>query len=178
MNEELADGSAFAAAFRICLVTVDEKDSTASRTLRSRQENPFVNLDPGKERPIDRFVVLPIEIMIPPHLQVAGLCRSRIMEFGQEFIDRGVGDVGLVEIIVLPEFLGIAQFDVGETFSEIILQGATIDQGVLGEIIGPGTVPSVHVGHDDQLHAGGHGQVPDPFQFWQGFHLAPPYSRL
>jgi len=97
MNEELADGRAFSAAFRICLVTVNKEHSAADRrtpaiapsgtlafaypgylrivpacsachTLRSRQENPFVNFDPGKERPIDRFVVLPIDVMVAPHL--------------------------------------------------------------------------------------------------------------
>ena len=81
---------------------------TASHTLRSHHKNPFGNLDAGEERPVDRFVVPPVEVMVPPHLQVAGLCRIRIMEFGQEFIDRGVGDVDLVKVVILPELLGVA----------------------------------------------------------------------
>jgi hypothetical protein len=65
------------------------------------------------------------------------------MEFSQELIDRGMGDVDLVEIVVLPELLGVAQFDVGEAVFKVILQGAAIDQGVLREVVGPGAVAPV-----------------------------------
>ena len=107
-----------------------------------------MDLDAGEQRPIDGLVVLPVQVMVSPHLQVPGLCRIRIMEFRQELIDRRVGDVDLVEIVVLPELLGIAQLDVGEAVFEVVLQGAAVDQGVLGEVVGPGTVPPVHVGHE------------------------------
>ena len=63
------------------------------------------------------------------------------MEFGQEFIDRRVGDVDLVEIVVLPKLLGIPQFDIDETFFQVMLQGATVDQEFLAKSSAPEPSP-------------------------------------
>ncbi len=166
VHEELAHGRNLPAALRVRLVSVDEQDgadchctpaATLSSTLAvaypgllplalacstfpclgNRQDDPLVDLDTREQRAIDSRVVLPVEVMIPPYLEVPGLLRIRIVEFRQELIDRRVGDVDLIKIIVLPKLLGIAQFDVGETVFKVVSQGAAVDQGVLSKVIGP-----------------------------------------
>jgi len=163
VHEEFAEGRDRPATLRVSLVAVQEQDGIV-------YDDPLMDLDAGEQRAIDCFVILPVQVVVPPHLEVAGLPRIRIVEFRQELIDRGVGDVDLVEIFVLPEILGVAQLDVGEAVFEVVFQGATIDQGILREVIRPGAVPPVHVGHDDQLHAGSEFDMPDAFKFGKAAH--------
>jgi len=73
------------------------------------QEDSLVDLNSRKQALIDILMLLPVEVMIPPYLDVTGFCRIVVVEFRQEVIDRRVGDVNLVEIVVFPEFLGVAQ---------------------------------------------------------------------
>ena len=98
------------------------------------------------------------------------------MEFCQEFIDRRVGNVDLVKVVILPEFLGIAQFYIGESVLQVIFQGATIDQGILGEVVGAGAIAPVHVGHDNQLHSGVEGKVLDALKEGK-VHLCSPVRK-
>jgi len=164
IDEELAHGSDGAAAHGVGLMAVDHEDGIV-------QDDSFVDLNPRKQELVDVLMILPIEVVIPPDLNIAGLRGIGVVEFRQEFIDRRMGDVYLVKVLILPEFFGIAQFDVRKAVFEIVFQSTTVDQGVLGEVIGAGTVTPVHVGHDDQLHAGGHGDVLDPFKFGEIAHM-------
>ena len=129
-----------------------------------------MNLDAGEERPVDRLMVLPVQVMVTPHLQIPGPLRIRIMKACQELIDQGVGDVDLVEIVILPELLGVPQLDISESLFEVMPQGASVDQGVLGKVVRPGAVAPMHVGHDNQLHAGSEGDMPDTFKFGKAAH--------
>jgi len=163
VDKELAHGGYGTTAHGVGLVAVDHEDDIV-------QEDGLVDLHPRKQSLVDVLVIFPIEVMIPPDLQVAGLCRIGVLEFSQKFIDRRVGDVDLVEVVVLPKLLGIAQLNIRETVFKVIFQGAAIDKGVLRKVVGTGAVPPVHVGHDDQFHAGGHCDMLDPFKFGKIAH--------
>lgn len=60
-----------------------------------------------------------------------------------------MGDVDLIKGFVLPEFFRITEFDEGEAFREVVIEGAFEEQGIGGEVIGAGAVAAVGVGEDD-----------------------------
>ena len=136
VDEELTHSGDGTAAHRVGLVAVDHEDGIV-------QDDGLTDLNPREEGLINGLVVLPIEVMIPPYLYVTGLFGIGVMELRQKVIDRRVGDVYLVEVVALPKFLGVAQFNVGKAVFKVILQGAAIDKGVLREVVGPGAVAPV-----------------------------------
>jgi len=128
------------------------------------QDDAIIDLDSWKEGLVYRLIVLPVKVMVSPYFEVAGLLRIGVMELGQKLVDRRMGDVDLVKIVILPKFLGVAQLDVGEAVCQVTFQDATINEGILGKVIGAGDVAAVHVGHDNQLCCSGHGQMLDSCQ--------------
>jgi hypothetical protein len=76
------------------------------------------------------------------------------METAEEVVDGGVGDVGLVEVFYLPELLGVAQFDVGVALPPVVLEGAFVQEGVVGEFVAGGAVAAVAVAQDDEAGRG------------------------
>ena len=118
-------------------------------------------MDPeaGKDIAQDIRVVFPLDVVIAPDLDVAGLLRIGVVEFSDPVVDGGVGDIYLLKGLVFPEFFGIAKFYVGESLSEVVVEGAFVDEGVVGEVIGAGPVTAVHVGHDDEFGSLAHAEA-------------------
>ena len=48
-----------------------------------------------------------------------------------------------------PEFLGVAQLDVGEALLPVVFQGALVDEAIAREFIAGGAVAAVAVAHYD-----------------------------
>jgi len=90
VDKELAHGGYGATAHRVGLVAVDHEDGIV-------QEDGFIDLNARKQGLVDVLMVLPVKVMIPPDLDVAGFFGIGVMELRQKFIDRRVGDVDLVE---------------------------------------------------------------------------------
>ena len=86
-----------------------------------------INDDAGKEPAQRRFVVLPVEVVIAPDFDVAGLLGIAVMKCGQPLVNRGVGDVDLIEAFDFPEFLRVAQLDQRESFRKVIIEGTFED---------------------------------------------------
>lgn len=95
-------------------------------------------------------VVAPVFVVVSPDLEVAGFGRVRVVEAAEQVVDGGVGDVDLLEGVVLPEFLGVAQLDVGEALPQVVFQGALVDDRIVREFIARGAVAPVAVGQDDE----------------------------
>ncbi len=89
--------------------------------------------------------------MIAPDLNVAGLFWIWVVEFPDLVIDGGVGDIYLIKALVFPKLFGIAKFYVGEPLSEVVVECTFVNEGVVSEIVGAGTITAVHVGHDDEF---------------------------
>ena len=94
-------------------------------------------------------VFTPYLVVVTPDLQVTGAVRIRVVETTEQVIYRRVGDVDLLEGVVLPEFLRIAQLDVGEALRKVVFQGALVDEGIAGEFVTGRTVASVTIAQDD-----------------------------
>lgn len=75
----------------------------------------LVHHDAGKERGERARVDAPVLVVVAPDLEVAGSGRVGGVEAAKQVVDGGMGDVDLLEGVVLPELLGVAQLDVGET---------------------------------------------------------------
>ena len=149
-HEKFAESCPSTAAFGIYLVAVPEED-TLSWFGGAVEYRGFVNLNAGEDLVEDVCVVFPLDIVISPDLDVAGLFRIRVVEFSDLVIDGGMGDIYLLKGFVFPEFFGIAKFYVGESLHEVIAEGAFVDEGVVGKVIGAGPVTAMHVGHDDKF---------------------------
>ena len=102
VDEELAHSGNGTAAHGVGLVAVDHQHGIV-------QEDGLVDLNPRKEGLVDVLVIFPVEVVIPPYLDVAGLCGIGVVKLRQQIIDRRVGDVDLVKVVILPEFFSVAQ---------------------------------------------------------------------
>jgi len=120
---------------------------------RGEQEG-LVDTDAGEDALEAVGVVFPVFVVVAPDLDVAGPGGVRVMETAEEVVDGGVGDVGLVEVFYLPELLGVAQFDVGVALPPVVLEGAFVQEGVVGEFVAGGAVAAVAVAHDDETGRG------------------------
>ena len=56
------------------------------------------------------------------------------MELGQLFIDGRMGNVNRVKGSVFPQFLRVAQFNVGEVVFQVIAVGAFVYEGIVGKV--------------------------------------------
>jgi hypothetical protein len=62
-----------------------------------------------------------------------------------------VGDIYLIKALVFPKLFGIAKFYVGEPLSEVVAECTFVNERVVSEIVGAGTITAMHVGHDDEF---------------------------
>jgi hypothetical protein len=115
----------------------------------------LVDLDAGEEAFEGRRVLPPVLVVVPPHLEVAGLRRIGVVEAAEQVVDRGVGNVDLLEVVVLPELLRVAQLDVGEPLFEVVFQGALVDERIACKFVARGAVAPVAVRQDDEPGVGG-----------------------
>jgi hypothetical protein len=83
------------------------------------------------------LLLLPEQIMIAPSFDLAGTIRVGMVKRSQSLVNRRMADVNLSKRFVFPQFLSIAEFDEGEGSFEIVIQGALIDKGIMGEVVGP-----------------------------------------
>jgi len=151
-HEEFTDGRAVAAAFGICLVTVPEQDAALRSGVRDRR---FMYPDIGENGIQLPCVVFPLDVVVAPDLDVAGFVQVRVVELFELIVDRGMGDVDLIEGFVFPEFFGIAQFDVGKALLQVMVERAFVDERVVGKVVTARSVAPMHVGHDDEPGVGG-----------------------
>ena len=149
-HEEFTESRPAAATFGVCLVAVPE-EYTLSLRGGAMEYCGFVDSDAGENIAEDIRVVFPLDVVIAPDFDIAGLFWIRVVEFSDLVIDGGVGDIYLLKGLVFPEFFGIAKFYVGKSLSKIIVESAFVEEGVVGKVIGAGSVTAMHVGHDDKF---------------------------
>jgi len=82
-----------------------------------------------------------------------------VVKCGQPLVDRGVGDVDLLEALDLPELLPVAQFDQREPLGKVMVEGAFEDQRIGGKIIGPAPVAAMGVGKKNKPGIGSGGEM-------------------
>jgi hypothetical protein len=126
------------------------------------EQGRLIQTHAGKQAQKRGRISTPVEIVVAPDFDVARPFRIGVVELGKPVIDRSVGDVGLIKAPVFPQFLRVAQFNIGKPVFQIIIQGALVQQGVVGKIIRPSPIPTVHVTHDDEPGARRQGQVLNP----------------
>jgi len=154
-NKRCTESSPHAATKGICLVAMPHQNMVI-------QNRGLVCLNAGKNSLKGSATLFPAIVMIAPNFDVAGFFRIPVMKPGQAPIHRGMGDENLWKSLVFPQIFGISQFDQGETFGMIIVQGAIEDQGIGGKVVCAGAVAAVGVGEENESGFGCRGE-PDGF---------------
>jgi len=126
------------------------------------QNRGFIGLNAGENSLKGSASLFPAIVMIASNFDVAVFFRVPAMKLGQAVIHRGMGDVNLGKTLVLPQVFGISQFDQGETFGMVIVQGAIENQGIGGKVVCAGAVTTVGVGEENESGVGCRGE-PDGF---------------
>lgn len=103
----------------IGLVAVEQPDRDA---VAADDPGLFVHPDPLENLRQGLCIVPPVQIVVPPYLDIARLRRVGIVEFAEQLVNGRVGDVDRRETAVFPELLGVAQLDVAEALPEVMLQ--------------------------------------------------------
>lgn len=143
-NKELAHMASCPVTRRVKLMPVQQQ-----KTGRAVEYGALIDSNAGKQvvQQGPTFLALPEQVVIAPYFYVAGVIRVRIVKLSQPVVNRRMRDVDLSKCFVLPEFLGVAEFDKREVSFEIVIKGAFEDEGVVGKVVGPCAVTTVHVGH-------------------------------
>ena len=126
------------------------------------QNHGFIGLNAGENSLKGSDTLFPAIVMIAPDFDVASFFRVTVMKLGQAVIHRGMGDVNLGRALVFPQIFGFSQFDQGEAFGMVIVQGAIEDQGIGGKIVCAGSIAAVGVGEENESGFGCGGE-PDGF---------------